>query len=799
MPPTTEGDLEPARESPRHSSQVPSAAADLPRRHIANVTPLSDQSSQEPDLRDHLQAALNTIFSSLTDTPNDIAYGKFVAGLMRSAWNTLDPKYAGHSALSTFIHQHWADIVTSSPSQTSTETVAFGKLASLMNFEKLDARSFAASTRGPFRVQPPVHALLNGSMKEVLAAPGSIQWIHLPANNMSWVESLMEALYRDSPRGNFDQISYDQVVLSPQNWTGRQNGYFPHARFMRSSCSKISAAPGDARGSHGLNLAFFMPFLHWETEPARRYIAQLTNDILSERHLSFTDEQLLGLRCNSDERLLRKYLKHPSPLHPRRDLHQAYHAPASITRREESQTSTQHLLENPVNKSRPHVLMVDQCWAWVIGDIVVTCFPGCWVDDPNSEAGDSIDLLEKIVHQLSQREIYETISSSFDLATIIIDSCAGNMMEPNFNQNQDGAEFHFLEVFDSSIRRVMVEQTILFDDFCTSSRRFQTTLEKVIGALRDRERGTPLPEEYEEWEKALSDLQQPAPGDLSDITREIISLRQIKNISDELNMIEDVISQQQRALTMLHNVLGQERWASEKLLRNIRNRKATVEQLHKDASHTYKQIVDLLDLKQKQTNVSEARSSRFQAEQANEQAKQAALQAMETTKQGKSIMLFTTVTILFLPLSTVASLFSLNAKELNGGNLRIGVVFAYLFPISFFIVFFALLLAFHAGLRQLCMLYAQIAMAYLDNATGFSKVVRQDDDEKIEKLKIRLELIRAKSRGGTEEQQEYVFITKKSKWKTFLADRWMFRKIFRRRSRTSSSSDSGSSHSLNDD
>jgi len=42
--------------------------------------------------------------------------------------------------------------------------------------------------------------------------------------------------------------------------------------------------------------------------------------------------------------------------------------------------------------------------------------------------------------------------------------------------------------------------------------------------------------------------------------------------------------------------------------------------------------VDLLDLKQKQANVSEARSGRFQAEQATRQA-------VETAKQGTSIML----------------------------------------------------------------------------------------------------------------------------------------------------------------
>jgi hypothetical protein len=45
-----------------------------------------------------------------------------------------------------------------------------------------------------------------------------------------------------------------------------------------------------------------------------------------------------------------------------------------------------------------------------------------------------------------------------------------------------------------------------------------------------------------------------------------------------------------------------------------------------------KQLTVLLDLKQKQANISEARSSRIQAEQAN-------VQANETARQGTIIML----------------------------------------------------------------------------------------------------------------------------------------------------------------
>ncbi|KAG4431028.1 hypothetical protein IFR05_013486 [Cadophora sp. M221] len=783
-------------------------------------TEASAQLAPDSDFVNTLETAVRTVASGLSDTPEDVGYRKFLGGLEQPLHSLLSDEDSRRS-LPTFPAQnpvHWrakyaeylrqlqgmmfgerdawiedwqhrrvAEFIESSarPSQSSTETVSFGKLASLMNFKRVDSANLDSVIREPFRVQPPVHALLNGSMANVLG-PGSVHWIHLPANNMSWVETLMKTLYSDSSEIGDGPNSYDKTIMNSQYWAGRQNN---------SSNDRVG---------HNNDMVFFMPYLHWETDIARlqtHHIAQHT-DRQAMLSSSFTDEELSEMPCNVDEKLLRKYLNSPSPLHVRRTLDQAYYYTLRNTRkRDRDQVVMRYVKNRTQNDSSPPVLMVDQCWLWVLGDLVITCFPGCWIEDGVSNPDDPIDLLERIVQEVSQRETYETISSPLDLATMIIDCCASNVVESNIEQGMRSDRLHFLEWFSRSIRRVMAHQTSLFEKFCDDSRRLQTTLEKVISAIRHRERGVSLPDSYEDWEEELSELQQPTTGGLSDITQEIANLREIKDISDELHMIEDVISQQQRALNMFDGaVIGVEKWLPEKLLQNTQKRKRTIEQLHRDASHTYSWIVDLLDLKQKQTNVSEARSSRFQAELANKQAEQATNQAIETAKQGKSIMLFTTVTILFLPLSTVSSLFSLNAKELNGGNLRIGVVFAYLFPISFLFVFFALLLAFHTGLRQLCTLYAQIGLAYLDHATGFSKIVRQDNDERIEELKLRLDVIKEKTRGVSNDSSvttDIEMVLRRRRFQTLGAPWWAikrtFRRIFRRRPRSISSSDRVSS------
>ncbi|OTA69605.1 hypothetical protein K449DRAFT_429068 [Hypoxylon sp. EC38] len=60
-------------------------------------------------------------------------------------------------------------------------------------------------------------------------------------------------------------------------------------------------------------------------------------------------------------------------------------------------------------------------------------------------------------------------------------------------------------------------------------------------------------------------------------------------------------------------------------------------------------IINLMDLKQKQANLWEARSSREGAEQ--------------TARQGQTLMMFTVVTIIFLPLSFTAAFFAISVDQ----------------------------------------------------------------------------------------------------------------------------------------
>lgn len=76
------------------------------------------------------------------------------------------------------------------------------------------------------------------------------------------------------------------------------------------------------------------------------------------------------------------------------------------------------------------------------------------------------------------------------------------------------------------------------------------------------------------------------------------------------------------------------------------------------------------------------------------------LQAEDSARQGRILLLFTIVTIIFLPMGFLASWFGMNIKDPNAGNLPLYQIAAIIFPISIAIALFALVFAFSERLRN---------------------------------------------------------------------------------------------------
>ncbi|KAM7188703.1 hypothetical protein V8F33_010473 [Rhypophila sp. PSN 637] len=206
--------------------------------------------------------------------------------------------------------------------------------------------------------------------------------------------------------------------------------------------------------------------------------------------------------------------------------------------------------------------------------------------------------------------------------------------------------------------------------------------------------------------------------------KEMGLLREIKETIDELQILGDIFKDELKVLTLAVDKgvlvavgkrpentptawkelisLVNSRWeevqemtrdttrASQSVsLAKPRNRTGSVSQLI-IANCMSTQLNDLIDLKQKFSNILEARWSRTMAEEASRQAE-------ETAKQGTTLMVFTSVTIVFLPLSFMAAFFALDVAQFprnEANQLDLGTVLQYIFLISVVVVAPVLFIAF---------------------------------------------------------------------------------------------------------
>lgn len=223
----------------------------------------------------------------------------------------------------------------------------------------------------------------------------TIRYVHLPANNMAWVEEAIARYYGEhrpekddsymSSKFRRDRTKAEMLLRSEcwQSQRGHDSASEVHARHMRPFCDTVSTS--DMPWTEDTkNLVLFMPYLHWETDRGRltsaskirqvnkenEYLSVTVNRAivahqqdrpmtsashvhneyqqdrpptnlrssgLNERkrligHVLLTAAALLeAMDFDTEERLITKYLHGRSPLHPRRTLDQSYYGSLKST------------------------------------------------------------------------------------------------------------------------------------------------------------------------------------------------------------------------------------------------------------------------------------------------------------------------------------------------------------------------------------------------------------------------------------------------------------------------------------
>jgi Mg2+ and Co2+ transporter CorA len=434
------------------------------------------------------------------------------------------------------------------------------------------------------------------------------------------------------------------------------------------------------------NIFAFMPFLHFET---KRRQQEMQEAIKRAQQMRSPSRRRLGKAKTYDEMLIRAHLATSTvSLHVRRTLDQFYYHNIDTESRDQDQVVYRYQTQGKdLDSCDPKIVMVDQLWMWILGpNLMLTCFGQRWQQPRN----DPLNVLDSIIEDINSKT-RDPVISVYDLAMIVTNRCSGV-----FDRHRMGNdEYEFLDMFESSIGDATDRETVLFKEFNQASAQASAWLQQHRRPSRFSryfESDSVNPEEekrranegddnmYEEYMRGPLFLDK-----LLDIGQETDLLAETKDIRDELNMISKVFEDQQQVLQDLESAICdiflEEQQSQREVKKRFRDQLKTIdthlkdiERMDKQAERIYSSITDMLDLKQKHANAFEARFARDQA--------------AGTAKQSRTIMVFTIVTIVFLPLSFIAAFFAINIEEFpratdGTSSLPLGYVSKYMFGIGF--------------------------------------------------------------------------------------------------------------------
>lgn len=271
--------------------------------------------------------------------------------------------------------------------------------------------------------------------------------------------------------------------------------------------------------------------------------------------------------------------------------------------------------------------MVDQLWIWVLGpQLVVTCFPQGWKHDRKR----TTPLISSILEDLNPRS-GRPVFSVHELVVRI----AGQCLAACDRTAEHNGKLTYLDMFNSSVGTAMDKEVNTFKKFKAESDQAAQQLDR---SLRD---------EHEHF---------------VNIRAETFLLLEVKDIQDELGILSQVLDDQLSVLRSMSMVFGSVLInASEidrrRVLDHAEDVKSTLKQQKAEIDSMTGQIQVI------HTSISNSLEHR-QRHASAIQACYAAMEAQHTTKAAKVMMIFTIVTVIFLPLSFLAAFFAINLDEL---------------------------------------------------------------------------------------------------------------------------------------
>lgn len=271
-------------------------------------------------------------------------------------------------------------------------------------------------------------------------------------------------------------------------------------------------------------------------------------------------------------------------------------------------------------------------------DTVLTCFPN---SDPESTAGVELgkhDIVKSLLKYFNDPNKRRWIRSAQNLATCIADRCASNIFDQQLHGNE---KFDFLGMFQHSLANIVcIVSMPVWKIFVNSSFSWEIENEHLDDLSNQYHLGIQM----DEQSKLYTDMSRAVRNDDDEVGLksgpEFRLLEEAKDILDELHIMRDINVQQNALLKTFYSLslFNKTELSQHYLEDKPKERAEVIDETVKKAQFAHEAIIRLIDTKQRQTNLFQARSIKKLLGSNNKILDSANQTMQQSEKSGETLM-----------------------------------------------------------------------------------------------------------------------------------------------------------------
>ncbi|KAL2021275.1 hypothetical protein VTK56DRAFT_7354 [Thermocarpiscus australiensis] len=551
-------------------------------------------------------------------------------------------------------------------------------------------------------------------------------WIHLPFNNPVWVKDIFTTLGRIQGRDFSRLFDYD-------NWVSKQiqnRNSDSQPAYLKTMCKYLSASdrvttpriPSSWFGpaSPGIMpncLYLYLPYLHFDTyrsmvrrrklihmrrrhgraKPVPERVAQedsLELKVIWEyigfdpplncrRTLDqFGNPSLRDTDSRDDDQMLYKLTKKDSALPWGKASHSTCASRRSFLPTGRSTSISNDSSERGFDLGlecelkNGHVLMVDQLWLWSIDMTnLTTFFPKRESSPTEGTLFQQADLRNSVYNELSG-DLTGRTENALDLAALIVWHAVTVLLDRSSHP-----DLEIFRIFDEAIGMLAERMTLNMKQFRMQALNLESDDDGDDSDHSDAEGQSPaaIKRRYRrEIEKSERENRENTSAllELRDLEDELSTLQKLFDMQEStIHQMKDIYTSRE-----LRDITGNGQDYLDAALEYLEEYKEQTAEMLKRVDTTRNDYEKMLEMVQRQAQVDEVRWSRLQAELAS--------------SQNLSVIIFTTFTVIFLPLTFFTGLFGMNTVEWQEHVPSLKEIGAISLPTSVLLVVLSLVAAF---------------------------------------------------------------------------------------------------------